>query len=294
MYIKGFDKNLCCRGFQFEVGKTYDTGVKDEDVKICEGGAFHFCKSIRDVHDYYNVNRENRFCEIKVLGALVETDGKCCSNKIKIVREITGDELNTLTGKINGNTGLFNTGCHNVGDCNTGDYNVGDCNAGICNAGNGNTGDSNIGYHNAGICNAGICNTGICNTGNDNSGSFNKSNGNNGFFNTIEPTVQIFNVDSGMTQNEFYNSEYWSALRNGNFSLTQWINYTDKEKANNKKKQLVGGYLKEYTYEEACANWWQCLCAEDKKIIMSIPNFNAEIFKEITGIEVENDNNSNR
>ena len=279
MYIKGFDKNLCCRGFQFEVGKTYDSGLKDEDVKICEKGAFHFCRSLQSVDEYYSVKEDNRFCEIEVLGVLVEDDNKCCSNKIRIIREITGDELDILLGKINGNAGVFNSGYYNSGNCNSGNW----------NSGNLNSGNKNFGNYNSGFWNSGDYNSGDKNFGNRNTGAFNKSNGNTGFFNTKEHTAKIFNADSGMTQREFYNSKYWGALISGEFTLTKWIYYTEEEKLNDKEKALIGGYLKEYTYEEACANWWNSLDDEDKQTIMSIPNFNADIFKEITGIDVNNE-----
>ena len=114
MKIKGFDKNLCCRGMQFEIGKTYDTGAKDSDIKLCSATVFHYCKSLQNVHDHYSCNAaaNNRFCEIEALGAKVTDGKKYGSNKIRIIREITGEELDHLKGKINGNTGNWNTGGH--------------------------------------------------------------------------------------------------------------------------------------------------------------------------------------
>lgn len=291
MFIKGFDKHLKCRDFQFEVGKSYDTGAKDDELILCTNTVFHFCRSLQQVHDYYSCNEDNRYCEIEVLGKLIEDKNKCGSNKIKIVREITSDELNQLKGLERGNTGLFNTGNSNTGNrntgrrnigsyntgfgntgnYNTGNENIGDVNTGNRNIGSWNTGDNNIGYRNTGDNNTGYWNTGYCNTGDGNTGMFNACNHSNGFFNTKEPTVNIFNIDSGMTASEFYNSKYYGALTSSPFTLTEWVD--DK--------------LKSYTFKEACANWWAKMTDENKEIIKSIPNFNAEIFKEITGIEVE-------
>ncbi len=112
MYIKGFDKDLRCRGMQFEVGKEYSTGVADADISLCTNTVFHFCDSLRKVHTHYSVipKEDNRFCEIEVLGALVSDDTKCGSNRIRIVREILGDELNIMRGLTNENAGIFNSG----------------------------------------------------------------------------------------------------------------------------------------------------------------------------------------
>lgn len=159
------------------------------------------------------------------------------------------------------NTGDNNTGDWNTGSWNTGDFNIGYWNTGIRNIGSCNTGNSNTGYWN----------TGFRNIGNRNTGMFNTCNYSNGFFNTKEPTVNIFNVDSGMTASEFYKSKYYYALMSSQFILTK----------------LVDDKLKSYTFKEACANWWAKMTDKNKEIIKSIPNFNAEIFKEITGIEVE-------
>ena len=54
---KGFNKNLKCLGFQYEVGKEYEM---DDDIVMCEKG-FHFCKELIDVMDFYNTKNGNRF-----------------------------------------------------------------------------------------------------------------------------------------------------------------------------------------------------------------------------------------
>jgi len=282
MYIKGFDKDLKCRGFQFEIGKTYKSELygTDKPLVICEKGAFHFCKNIQQVHDYYSCNSTNRYCEIKPLGRIVESNDKMASDKIKIVREIVGDELNTLLGKINGNTGLFNTGHSNTGDYNTGDYNTGYRNTGYRNTGyyntghyntdHGNTGLFNTGHGNTGNDNTGHFNTGHFNTGHFNTGLFNSCDYSNGVFCTKEPTIKIFDIDSKMTMSEF-DSKYRHAIDSSSFELTEW-----------KDEKLI-----KHTFEEACAKWWENMSNANKKIIMSLPHFNKAKFFKITGIKIE-------
>ena len=277
MYIKGFDKDLKCRGFQFEVGKVYDTGYT-EGLELCSNTVFHFCDSLDKVHEYYScIDEENRYCEIEVLGELIYNGNKCGSNKIKILREITGEELDNLKGHKNGNTGLFNIGRNNSGYANSGDNNSGNC----------NSGDNNSGYLNSGNANSGDCNSGNDNSGNANSGDWNKCDGSNGIFCTEEPTIRIFDKDTGMTLNEFRKSKYGKALRSVKLKLTEWIKYTEEEMEEDKNKRLIGGYLKEYSYKEACANWWIELTEENREIIKSIPNFDKEKFYEITGINID-------
>jgi hypothetical protein len=252
MYIKGFDENLCCRGMQFDVGKTYETGYPKKELKCCSATVIHFCDNLKSVHEFYDVRENNRYCEVEPLGDVVKEDDKYGTNKIKILREITGEELARLKGIERGNTGIFNTGYYNTGDRNTGHYNTGDR----------NTGDRNTGIFNACNCSAGL-------------------------FNTRERTLTMFNKDSEMTWDEFIDSEYYYAIYSSPFNLTEWIYYTEEEKKNSPIRQAIGGYLKKYTFKEACKNWWDNMTDENKDIIQSIPNFDKEIFKEITGIEVQ-------
>lgn len=286
MNIKGFDKNLCCRGFQFEIGKEYK--IDSDELELCTDTVFHYCKSIQNVHLFYDVDI-SRFCEIEVLGEEVTDEIKCGSNHIRIVREITGEELDILVGRVNGNTGLFNSGCNNSG-CNNsgrrnsglyncGDYNSGDKNTGNWNSGGWNSGDENSGYGNSGHDNSGQCNSGNWNSGDWNSGNFNSCNNSNGVFCDKEDmNIRIFNKPSGMSLQEFKNSKYAEALYSAPFYLTKWV-----EDETNR----VGGYLKTYTYKEACANWWNKLSDEAKETIKSIPNFDEKVFENITGIKVE-------
>ena len=62
---------------------------------------------------------------------------------------------------------------------------------------------------------------------------------------------------------------------------------TDEEKAAHPEAKTTGGYLKERTTADNARKWWAGLSADDRNIIFSLPNFDAAIFKEITGIDVD-------
>ena len=185
------------------------------------------------------------------------------------------------------NSGNKNSGDNNSGNGNSGDFNSGEFNSGHFNAGNLNTGYDNIGNFNSGDSNSGNFNTGYANSGNDNSGDWNKCNGSGGVFCTEEQTIRIFDKDTNMTLSEFRRSKYNRALRSVKLELTEWIEYTEEEKKEDETKRSIGGYLKEYSYKEACSKWWSELTEENKEIIISIPNFDADKFEEITGIKID-------
>ena len=93
---KGFDKDLKCRGFQYEVGKEYEL-PKGESVSVCSNG-FHACESPLEVLDYYFMDGSanlSRFCEVEQSGEFSkEVDStKVASSKIKIKKEITFADL---------------------------------------------------------------------------------------------------------------------------------------------------------------------------------------------------------
>ncbi len=83
---KGFDKNLQCRGFQYEIGKEYK---HDGPVKACESG-FHACENPLDVFEYY-APAGNRFAIVKQSGELARysEDSKVASSSITIQAELT-------------------------------------------------------------------------------------------------------------------------------------------------------------------------------------------------------------
>ncbi|KAL1110046.1 hypothetical protein AAG570_014070 [Ranatra chinensis] len=198
----------------------------------------------------------------------------------------TGDYNSGYHNSGNRNSGGSNTGDYNSGGRNTGDYNSGYHNTGDCNTGNYNTGNRNSGDYNTGYYNCGDYNTGDRNSGDYNTGYHNTGNCNTGFFNSKSTKINLFNKISTYTYDEFINSKYFRALSSADFCLTEWVTYTEAEKREDEQKNNIGGYLKSYTYKEACASWWEKLTYENRETIKQIPNFDPEIFEDITGIRV--------
>ena len=251
---KGFDKNLKCRNFQYEIGKEYEC---NENIELCERG-FHFCKKIVDVKDYYNIKNENcRLCEIEATGKVIEGDDKCVTDKIKIIREISKDEMYIL-----GNEGKNNKGL-------------------------GNTGDSNTGYRNTGNRNTGNRNTGNWNTGDSNTGDWNKTNRSAGVFCNEEPKIMMFNKETDMTWEEWRNSEAYDILTR--VTKSKWIWYddmTDKEKQKYTSAKTCDGYLKEIERKAGTKEWWNSLEIYEKATIVQLPNFDLDIFNDIMEFKV--------
>jgi hypothetical protein len=77
---KGFNKNMTCRGFQYEEGKEYE----EETADSCHSG-FHACEYPLDCFNYYSPN-ESVYHEVEQSGEFDrgEDDSKVASTKIKI------------------------------------------------------------------------------------------------------------------------------------------------------------------------------------------------------------------
>ena len=256
-------------------GKFEEEGGLD----VC-GHGMHFCQTAADCFNYYDFDSENKVAEVIAYGE-VRTDGdKSCTDKLEIVREIPWDEVLRIV-----NIGKNCTGCWNTGNWNTGDWNTGNCNTGDKNTGDCNTGDKNTGYKNTGYKNTGDWNTGDWNTG-----DWNKSSFNTGCFNTEEQKIMLFNKPSDMTYREWIDSDARYLLNQIPKDVVEWVYeeyMTDEEKAAHPTYETTGGYLKVPDESECGQIWWGSLSDRQKNIIKAIPNFDAEIFFQCTGIRVD-------
>jgi hypothetical protein len=141
-----------------------------------------------------------------------------------------------------------------------------------------NTGKENTGFMNSGDSNSGDKNSGDCNSGYRNSGAF---------CTDPNPPLILFNKASRLTVKEWENHPAYRLMFN--IAPTIWIPaeiMTDKEKEEYPIWKTVEGYLKTITLKEAWANFWPTLSEENKKHFTTLENFDPEIFKEITGIDV--------
>ena len=240
----------------YEVGKTYTV---EGEVRICENG-YHFCKKCVDVYDYYS--KPCRVCEVSVAGAVQTQGNKSVGRKLKILRELTADEISSL--------------------CNSGNRNSGNWNSGNWNSGNRNSGNWNSGNRNSGNWNSGNWNSGDCNSGNWNSGNWNS-----GYCNTTEPTVRLFDHQTDITFSDFKWSRAYGLLCHIPSDCLTWkySEYmTDDEKAAHPEHETTGGFL--YLEKADRQAWWESLSDESKAAITSMPYFDADKFFICTGIKV--------
>ena len=218
---KVFNSDWTCRGFQYEVGKTYTHEGKEE----CCSAGFHACKKVSDCFSYYSFDPANKVAEVELSGVVLgEDQDKQCSSVITIMREVSWEEMLTLA------------------------------------------------------------NTGVGNSGNMNSGNMNSGNGNSGMFNTTEPFIRLFNKDTSLTRDRLNVPSFLY------FNLTQWVSHdtaTEEEKAEHKQDiEACGGFLKTFTYKDAFKRAWVNASNEERQQVQNLPNFDADIFFEISGIRV--------
>ena len=148
----------------------------------------------------------------------------------------------------------------------------------------------NTGKACTGRCNSGNRNSGNRNSGDWNSGDWNKTSFSNGCFNTVSPKIYMFNKPTDWTLEHWLNCRARYLLNQIDDCPLEYVwfdSMTDEEKAAHPEAETTGGYLKGRTTADNARKWWAGLSANDRNIIFSLPNFDAEIFKEITGIDVD-------
>lgn len=219
---KVFNPDWTCRGFQYEVGKTY---THEGDPKLC-GVGFHFCRKVADCFRYYQFDPQNKVAEISATGRVQSDGDKSVTDEITIIREVAWAEMLELANAGSGNSGIRNSG----------DYNSG--------------------------------------------------NHNSGWLNTVTPPLLLFNKPTTFTREDIL-SLTGIRIINRKHVNNWWIysqDMTDEEKQQHPEHETTGGYLKSVSPQEAYAIMWESLDEKEKDAIRSIPNFDPDIFFEITGI----------
>ena len=221
------DMNGCCRGFKFEVGKTYTKDTPKEELECCTDKVFHFCRELYAIEKESNYKlAKSRLFEI-ISGDFIRDGDNYGTNSITILREIEGDE------KLE----LINSGYYNSGDRNSGNWNSGDWNS--------------------------------------------------GFFNSDEPCVRMFNKMTTYKRKDI-KIPSWCF-----FNLTVWVSHdtaTEEEKTSHKAEiEICGGFLKTINYKDAWRHAWNKASIEERKELFDLPNWDNQVFKEITGIDAENE-----
>ncbi len=187
---------------------------------------------------------------------------------------------------------------NSTGNCSTGYYSTGNWSTGYCSTGNCSTGDYSTGNWSTGYRSTGNWSTGYCSTGDRSTGNFSTGHYSTGNW-------SISNYSTGHFSTEDYSGfgafdkpctiEEWSAVYKPYwiyFSLTEWVDkedMNDKEKEDNPSYKTTGGYLRVYGYQEAWRKAYDSATREEQLKIKDLPNFDKDKFKQISGIDIDED-----
>jgi len=246
--FKVFNPDFTCKGVQFEEGKTFEI---DGPIQICHRG-LHFCTKASHCFSYYTFDPNNIVCEVEAIGEVQghDEDSKMCTDKLRILRRLTWQEVLVAA----------NEGANNTGHSNSGNWNSGNRNSGDSNSGYRNSGDSNSGYRAGGA-----------------------------FCSDPNPKLIIFDKPCEMTILDWERSEAVQIMSRL-LENTMWIyseNMSPEEKQKNPSHETTGGYLKVKTMKEAWADMWGNLGDNEKAVFTKLPNFDSQIFERITGINIK-------
>lgn len=227
---------------------------------------------------------DNKIYEVEILK----------SHKVRVIKELTWYEVLDAINEGERNTGYFNKGNLNCGNSNWGSNNTGNKNSGYYNCGNINDGVLNTGWGNQGVSNSGNHNKGKhnggdFNVGNFNNGDINIGNYHNGVFNCGDSNnIYMFNRASHWTYEDWLRSKACRTIKN-KLRLNYWVDIQDmsiQERIDNPRYKELGGYLKTLDYKEAWQEMWDLLTDSEKQSIIKLPNFDKDVFFNITGITI--------
>lgn len=285
---KAFTKALQCRGYQFAIGKEYH---HKGHIQLCVKG-FHFCSSVDKVFDFapYELNPQTtRVCSVLAWGNVQEDtmSGKYVASNIRIIRELSIQQILSAANFSGSNYGRYNSGSFNYGNYNTGRENLGDGNCGVGNYGNNNYDSFNWGNGNSGNHNL----------GNHNTGCYNYANFCAGTLCTVShsPSTYMFNrpltLDDDLRMQRYGFPAFF-------YDVKPVIVIDQRDVAKYR------GYIKIDDYTEAfddlsmlrTVSWeslWRFALAKAKtertwkkqlEHLVNLPNFSYEVFESITGI----------
>lgn len=319
IYTEDVAPRCCLRGFHFcrKIADCFSYYSFDPNNKVAEVEAL----------GNIDINEDGSKCSTDKIHIIRELTWQEVLDMVNTGEGCTGLHNSGNRNSGDRNSGYFNSGDHNSGDFNGGNYNSGDCNignknSGSCNSGHYNTGEKNSGNRNSGYCNSGNHNSGCYNSGHCNSGDYNRGNWNSGHknggncnsgdnnrgnfnngdwnktdfssgcFNTESSKIFLFNKPSDWTYQDWLNSDVHYILTDCPTNILEWVSedaMTEEEKEKHSGHVITEGFLKNIEEEEREGRqaWWDNLTKENKHIIMSLPNFDKDIFEEITGIDVE-------
>lgn len=250
---KMFNSDWTCREFKYEVGKTYKT---DEPISLCEKG-FHFCKELTQCFSHYDCVTWNKFAEVEATGNVIVGEDKFVTNEIRIVREIPFSEIVEII-KQNISTAVnYSDG---VNASNSVSYSRGVNRSKAVNNSDGVSGSFGI-YNSFAILNSQGVSNGI-------------------FVLNKKQTYTLFNK-------KVSKQRFREVLRNLYICLDGWTPTFNNLKSlylkhGSKWKLTPIPQAKEISKKEA----WADMPQKAIDYLKSLPEFDAEIFTKITGIEM--------